>query len=287
MESFFDCKPLGSADINTYFAKIKTKGAGSFGKVYTARVTPEGKASIGTDLPDIVAVKAVKITGLSPEEVDILRNEISVLKALRVPHGITYYGCFQNSLYLYLIMELIDGQELYDCIVNDILSADEKLVIVREIALGIKEFHDAGLIHRDIKPENIMIVRQPTLRVVIIDYGFVCNIGKPQDGCTRDMGSPGYHDGLALKGNFDSMKLGDWWALGQIMSIMIANVILYNERTEKYANLTERALYIANVPHLLHDIILGLTRTDIPQERRPTEAAIIGALVAVTDKIKL
>lgn len=278
MESFVDCKPLGSSDINLYFAKIRTTGSGTYGQVYTARVTPEGKASIGTDLPDIVAVKAISTTGLEQTVIDIIKNEVSILKSFSLPHGIKYYGCFQNSSYLYLIMEYIDGRELFDLILDYSLDMDEKIYISKEIAVGIKEFHDAGLVHRDIKPENIMIITEPTLRVVIIDYGFVCNMANPWEGCKRNIGTRAYYDNLVVLGDFESMKKADWWALGQIMSILLVNAVLYDSNSHTYSNLTEKELYMAQIPEILHDILLGLTRTDISQSQRPQEYMIIRAL---------
>ena len=119
---------------------------------------------------------------------------------------------------------------------------------------------------------------------VIIDYGSVCNTAAPWSGCSQSMGSPAYHDSLVVAGNFESMKSSDWWAFGQILSILLVDAVLYNEKTRKYKNLRERDLFIKDVPDVLHNIVLYLTRTDIPQSRRPSGRAIIDALFKVTEK---
>ena len=199
MSTFLQCKQLGASDIEVYFKKIDIKGSGGYGTVYKAEVTPKGKAMIGQDLPSHVAVKSIE---LKPSiKVDTLINEIDVLKRYNLPHGIKYYGCFENRSYLYIIMELIDGKDLFDTIYDNVhvLTMDEKILIAREIALGIKEFHDKGLIHRDIKPENIMVVLKPVLRVVIIDYGYICDMAHQSSDCFRSSGTKGYLDVKIVK----------------------------------------------------------------------------------------
>ena len=282
MPTFLQCKQLGVSNIEEYFKKIDTKGFGGYGIVYKAEVTPEGKAMIGHDLPSHVAVKSIKLGPSIKSE--MLINEIDMLKHHQLPHGIKYYGCFENSSYLYIIMELIDGKDLFDYI-NDrvpVLTMDEKILIAREIALGINEFHDKGLIHRDIKPENVMVVLKPVLRVVIIDYGFICDMARPTSGCFKPAGTLGYHDVKEVKSidkvkTYNSMKLSDWWSFGQLLSMLLFDTYLYNQHTKKYSILPADPRN--TVPPVLYNVLFDLTDPNREQTERPQEAVIISALI--------
>jgi serine/threonine protein kinase len=71
--------------------------------------------------------------------------------------------------------------EAYDCslrqfIDDDLLTDENRLIILRDILRGLVELHDRSLTHGDLKPGNIL-VRKPTanndIKVVIADCGFV------------------------------------------------------------------------------------------------------------------
>lgn len=67
--------------------------------------------------------------------------------------------------------------ELYDCSLRKWLEDNEeersnKLIIIRDILLGLVELHDRELAHGDLKPGNVLIRKTP-LKAVLGDCGFV------------------------------------------------------------------------------------------------------------------
>jgi tetratricopeptide (TPR) repeat protein len=72
-----------------------------------------------------------------------------------------------NETVLYMAMEYVEGQTLWD-LLQEIGTASEELClhIGREIANGLDAIHSLGVVHRDLKPENILITREHVLKVM-------------------------------------------------------------------------------------------------------------------------
>jgi hypothetical protein len=74
---------------------------------------------------------------------------------------------------LFLTMELLCGETLYDRIARRRISPEEALPIIEQLALALDAAHGAGIIHRDLKSTNVMLVPDPRkgTRVVVTDFG--------------------------------------------------------------------------------------------------------------------
>src|SRR5262245_27319181 len=63
----------------------------------------------------------------------------------------------------FLVMELLEGESLYDRLARDRrLKPEEVISIATETAMGLQQAHDASIVHRDLKPENIFLSRTGT-----------------------------------------------------------------------------------------------------------------------------
>lgn len=78
---------------------------------------------------------------------------------------------------IYIIMELMEGGELFDYVVQKgTLTEEEASKIVRKVTSAIAFMHSRNYIHRDLKPENLLLKRTPKspyedIDVKIIDFG--------------------------------------------------------------------------------------------------------------------
>ena len=101
-------------------------------------------------------------------------GEVQILLTLDHPNIVKYYETYDDVNYLYLLMELCPGGELFD---NSQIfkKAGQKYTemdaanITSKCLEALQHCHMLGIIHRDIKPENIMFGKDGEIRLV--DFG--------------------------------------------------------------------------------------------------------------------
>jgi serine/threonine-protein kinase Chk2 len=103
-----------------------------------------------------------------------IKTECSILRRLDHPCVIRIYDVYETSDALYIILELVEGGELFDRIVaqGQFDEATTKFIF-RQMAIGVKYLHDHSITHRDLKPENILLTSPDTNETLIkiSDFG--------------------------------------------------------------------------------------------------------------------
>lgn len=90
------------------------------------------------------------------------------------------YYSFQDTSYLYLLMEFLPGGDLMTMLIKyDTFSEDVTRFYIGEIALAIEAVHRLGFIHRDIKPDNILIDKKGHIK--LSDFGLSTGFQKMHD----------------------------------------------------------------------------------------------------------
>jgi serine/threonine protein kinase len=139
-----------------------------------------------------VAVKIVKRQGLSQEDEESLRSEVEILLKLRHPNIVQAFDFFEEVPQFYVILEYIDGGELFDRIVKKTFyNEKEARDLVFIVLTAIKYLHDKNIVHRDLKPENLLLTsKSDDANIKIADFGFATKV----DGLslTAQLGTPGY-----------------------------------------------------------------------------------------------
>jgi serine/threonine-protein kinase len=69
----------------------------------------------------------------------------------------------------FMVMELLEGEDLADRLARGPLPVPEALEIARQAADALEAAHEAGIIHRDLKPANVKVT--PEGKVKVLDFG--------------------------------------------------------------------------------------------------------------------
>ncbi|HYQ80736.1 MAG TPA: serine/threonine-protein kinase [Anaeromyxobacteraceae bacterium] len=139
-----------------------------------------------------VAVKVLRpdLTAAS-EIVERFRREAEIAASLEHDNivRVTDFGRSPDG-YLFLVMELLEGESLFDRTRRlGALPAEEVVPILIQVCAGLEAAHCRGVVHRDLKPENIFLHRQPGGGTVvkILDFG----IAKITDPTSASSTHPG------------------------------------------------------------------------------------------------
>lgn len=123
------------------------------------------------DTGKIYAMKSLLKTEMfKRDQLAHVKAERDLLVESDSPWVVSLYYAFQDSLYLYLIMEFLPGGDLMTMLINyDTFSEDVTRFYMAECVLAIADVHRMGYIHRDIKPDNILIDRDGHIK--LSDFG--------------------------------------------------------------------------------------------------------------------
>jgi tRNA A-37 threonylcarbamoyl transferase component Bud32 len=114
----------------------------------------------GLNIP--VAVKVLHREALErdPDLYAQLKSEAHLLEKLQHPNIIRVLEFDDNPQFPYLVLEYIEGLSLAELInQSGRLRLDRAMIIIRQIAEGLKAALELGVIHRDVKPANVLLTR--------------------------------------------------------------------------------------------------------------------------------
>ena len=111
---------------------------------------------------------------MSEKDLAHVMDEVDLLKKVDHPNIVEYFETYDDKHYLYLVMELCTGGELFDShdeyIKNDKPYSEKKAAdVIYKCLEALAHCHALGITHRDIKPENIMFGKDGEVRLV--DFG--------------------------------------------------------------------------------------------------------------------
>ncbi|KAI6247082.1 cAMP-dependent protein kinase type 2 [Erysiphe necator] len=190
------------------FEILRTLGTGSFGRVHLVQSNHNQR---------FYAVKVLKKNQVvKMKQVEHTNDERSMLQEVKHPFLITLWGTFQDSKNLYMVMDFVEGGELFS-----LLRKSQRFpnpvakFYAAEVTLALEYLHKRDIIYRDLKPENLLLDRHGHLKIT--DFGFAKRVvditwtlcGTPDYLAPEVVSSKGYN------------KSVDWWSLGILIFEML------------------------------------------------------------------
>jgi len=182
--------------------------------------------------------KALKITSLrnlKSEEVDALKNEVTILGICNHPHVVQLYESYITSDKIYMVQDLLSGGELFDRIIEQTFFSEvEAAKVVYQIADALNYLHLQDIVHRDLKPENLLLTdKSDKYQVKIIDFGLA---KQSKELMSMPCGTPGYVAPEILKRRKYHKEV-DVWSLGVITYILLCGFPPFHDDGNNLKNL--------------------------------------------------
>ncbi|KAF6723062.1 SNF-related serine/threonine-protein kinase [Oryzias melastigma] len=201
----------------------KTLGRGHFAVVKLARHVFTGEK---------VAVKVIDKTKLDPVARGHLFQEVRCMKMVQHPNVVRLYEVIDTATKLYLILELGDGGDMYDCIMKHEggLSEEVAKCYFAQIVHAISYCHRLHVVHRDLKPENVVFLEKQGV-VKLTDFGF-SNRFQPGKTLNTSCGSLAYSAPEILLGDEYDAPAVDIWSLGVILFMLVCGQPPFQEAND-------------------------------------------------------
>lgn len=255
---------------------IQKLGKGGMGVVYKAK---------DAKLKRMVALKFLpsELT-LGAEGEDRFIREARAAAALDHTNICTVYEVDEFEGRSYIAMAYIEGKSLKSRLMSGPFGLPQALNIAVQVAEGLREAHDKGIVHRDIKPANIMLTEKGQAKIV--DFGLAKLAG--QAGVTKTgstVGTVAFMSPEQARGE-DLDCRTDLWSFGVVLYEMLTGELPFtgeNEAAVIYSILNEEPKAIQHfrpdVPDHITAVVSLLLQKD-PHHRIPTAKEIIKRLKA-------
>jgi len=181
-------------------------GKGGMGSVYRAR---------DRRLDRTLAIKF--LLGADPNLTLRFLREARAQARIDHPNICRVYEVGEVSGRAYIALQLINGEPLHKAAAR--MSLDEKIDVMRDVAVAVQEAHRLGIVHRDLKPANIMVERTEDGRwfPIVMDFG-LAREGTVEAGLTDSgtlLGTPAYMSPEQARGDVRAVdRRSDVYSLG-------------------------------------------------------------------------
>lgn len=215
-------QPMGHQEDYTIIGKL---GQGSSATVYKALHN-------NTGVP--VALKCIP---KAEAEVELIMNEVELMKNLDHPFIAMYYEIFEDDKNFYIAMELAEGGNLLDFLNGSKgveTSVSKKLFV--QFLFALDYLHNTKHIaHRDLKFENILLDRYGDIKLV--DFGLSKSFTKNNPILKTACGSLAYASPEILMQQPYTVS-SDIWSAGVILfALMTGNLPFYDDNVMNLASL--------------------------------------------------
>lgn len=187
-------------------------GKGGFAHVYRARCRRTGL---------FVAIKMIdKALMASAGMIGRVRQEVTIHSRLKHPAILELYNFFEDTHYVYLVLELAHNGELAKHFKLGTRGLSEKAAadIFKQVLSGVLYLHTHNIIHRDLSLNNLLLTKD--LNVKIADFGLATQLNGPDEKHVTMCGTPNYISPEVASREFHGLP-ADVWGLGCMLYTLL------------------------------------------------------------------
>ena len=210
---------ISAEDPRHLYANLHKIGAGASGVVYYAEEIKTARK---------VAIKAMLLSEQPRQETVV--NEILLMRACQHPTIVQYYDSYLVETELWVIMELIDGEDLTKVLTENQMKEPEIARVVLDQLEALEHLHSKDIIHRDIKSDNVLI-SLATGQAKLADFGFGAQLHVQQDKRMSLVGTAYWMAPEVIQSEPYDKKV-DIWSLGVMAIEMFEKDPPYMELTQ-------------------------------------------------------
>jgi len=235
-----EVKSVVSKNFDDVYQRGRRLGLGAFAVVFIGTHRPTGAE---------YAVKQIDRSTMFWGDRDALQDEIVNLKMARAgPNIVQLYEVYEEKAFCYLVMEVMEGGELLECIIEKKTTFTEKEArsAVRCVLRALAYLHSNRVAHRDIKPENLLLsdpYQKDLNSVKLADFSFARQVQK-RNSCRTLCGTPGYLSPEMLE-RFPAYDVKcDVWSVGCLLFLLLGGFLPFDDEDDEVVfDLTRRGRF--------------------------------------------
>ncbi len=270
-------------------------GRGGMGRVFRAEhETMKRIVALKVLAPDLVKTERAR---------RLFEREVRAAARLHHPNIVTAYDANQSGGRHYLVMEYVDGPNLFDLVKeHGPLPPGQACEFARQAAVGLQYAYERGLIHRDIKPGNLLVQRGSDRGwvVKILDFG-LARLHQPETPALAEAGDSSSSSDNQVMGTPDFLApeqaknpkatdiRSDIYSLGCTLYFLLAGQVPFPGGTV----LEKIIRHSKDLPQPLHEIrpdvspelsaVVARMMAKFPDQRFQTPAEVAAALTPFCD----